>query len=51
MWLSDYVPNRLGGFLYEVSAQKTEERQQSELCQGTSAQENEEIGLGDISMR
>ena len=51
MWLSDYVPNRLGGFLDEGSAQKTEERQQSELCQGISAQENEEIGLGDISMR
>ena len=27
-WLSDYVPNRLGGFLDEVPTQKTEEIQQ-----------------------
>lgn len=51
MWLSDYVPNKLGGFLDEGSVQKTEEHQQAVLCQDTSAQENEEIGLGDISMR
>lgn len=29
-WLSDYVPNRLGGFLDEAPAQKTEEIQQPE---------------------
>ena len=51
IWLSDYVPNKLGGFIDGGAVQKTEEHQQTERCQGTSAQENEEPGLGDISMR
>lgn len=33
-WLSDYVPNKLGGFLADGPAQKTEEHQQLGFCQG-----------------
>ncbi|MBS6953754.1 MAG: hypothetical protein KH230_11035 [Enterocloster asparagiformis] len=50
-WLSDYVPNKLGGFLDEGLEQETEEHQQAELCQDIPVEENEESGIGDISMR
>ncbi len=50
-WLSDYVPNKLGGFLDGGPEQETEEHQQAELCQDISVEENEEPGIGDISMR
>lgn len=50
-WLSDYVPNKLGGFLDEGLEQETEEHQQVELCQDIPVEENEESGIGDISMR
>ena len=50
-WLSDYVPNKLGGFLDGGPEQETEEHQQAEFCQDISVEENEEPGLSDISMR
>lgn len=50
-WLSDYIPNKLGGFLDEGLEQETEEHQQAELCQDIPVEENEEPGIGDISMR
>ena len=50
-WLSDYVPNKLGGFLDEGLEQETEEHQQAALCQDISVEENGEPGIGDISMR
>lgn len=50
-WLSDYVPNKLGGFLDEGPGQETEEHQQAAPCQDISVEENEEPGLSDISMR
>ena len=50
-WLSDYVPNKLGGFLDGGPVQKTEEHKQSERRLDTPVQENEELGLGDILMR
>ena len=50
-WLSDYVANKLGGFLDGGPVQKTEEHKQSERRLDTPVQENEELGLGDILMR
>ena len=50
-WLSDYVPNRLGGFLDEAPAQKTEEIQQPGEHPSHSAWEGEEAGLGGMSMK
>ena len=50
-WLSDYIPNKLGGFLDDGLEQETEEHQQAELCQDIPVEENEEPGIGDISMR
>lgn len=50
-WLSDYVANKLGGFLDGGPVQKTEEHKQSERRLDTPVQENEELGLDDISMR
>lgn len=50
-WLSDYVANKLGGFLDGGPVQKTEEHKQSERRLDTPVQENEERGLGDILMR
>lgn len=50
-WLSDYVPNKLGGFLDGGPEQETEEHQRAALCQDISVEENEEPGIGDISMR
>ena len=47
-WLSDYIPNKLGGFLDEGLEQETEEHQQAELCQDIPVEENEEPGIGDI---
>ena len=51
IWLSDYVANKLGGFLDGGPVQKTEEHKQSERRLDTPVQENEELGLGDILMR
>lgn len=50
-WLSDYVPNRLGGFLDEVSAQKTDEIQQQGEHPSHPAWEGEEAGLVGMSMK
>lgn len=50
-WLSDYVPNKLGGYLDGGPGQETVEHQQAALCQDISVEENEEPGLSDISMR
>lgn len=50
-WPSDYVANKLGGFLDGGPVQKTEEHKQSERRLDTPVQENEELGLGDILMR
>lgn len=50
-WLSDYVPNRLGGFLDEVSAQKTDEIQQQGEHPSHPAWEGEEGGLVGMSMK
>ena len=50
-WLSDYVPNRLGGFLDEAPAQKTKEIQQPGEHPSHSAWEGEEAGLGGMSMK
>ena len=50
-WLSDYVANKLGGFLDGGPVQKTEEHKQSERRLDTPVKENEELGLGDILMR
>ena len=50
-WLSDYVPNRLGGFLDEVSAQKTDEIQQQGEHPFHPAWEGEEAGLVGMSMK
>ena len=50
-WLSDYVPNRLGGFLDEVSAQKPGEIQQPGEHPSHPAWEGEEAGLDGMSMK
>lgn len=50
-WLSDYVPNRLGGFLDEAPAQRTEGVQQLEEHPSHTAGEGEEVGLGGMSMK
>ena len=50
-WLSDYVPNRLGGFLDAVSAQKTDEIQQQGEHPSHPAWEGEEDGLVGMSMK
>lgn len=50
-WLSDYVTNRLGGFLDEAPAQKTEEIQQLGEHLFRPAWEGEEAGLGGMSMK
>ena len=48
---SDYVPNRLGGFLDAVSAQKTDEIQQQGEHPSHPAWEGEEDGLVGMSMK
>ena len=50
-WLSYYVPNRLGGFLDEAPAQKTEEIQQPGEHPSHPAWEGEKAGLGGMSMK
>ena len=50
-WLSDYVPNQLGGFLEEAPAQKTGEIQQPGEHPSHPAWEGEEAGLGGMSMK
>lgn len=50
-WLSDYVPNRLGGFLDEAPAQKTEEIQNPGELPSHAVWEGEEVGLGGMSMK
>ena len=48
---SDYVPNRLGGFLDEAPEQKTEEIQQPGEHPSHPAWEGEKAGLGGMSMK
>ncbi|MEQ3194120.1 hypothetical protein AAA173_27545 [Enterocloster aldenensis] len=50
-WLSDYVPNRLGGFLDETPAQKTEEIQMSGEHLPHPEWEGEEVGLDVYKVR
>ena len=50
-WLSDYVPNRLGGFLDEAPTQKTGEIQQPGEHPSHPAWEGEEAGLSGMSMK
>lgn len=50
-WLSDYVPNRLGGFLDETPAQKTEEIQMSGEHLSHPEWEGEEVGLDVYKVR
>ena len=50
-WLSDHVPNRLGGFLDETPAQKTEEIQMSGEHLSHPEWEGEEVGLDVYKVR
>ncbi len=50
-WLSDYVPNRLGGFLDEAPVQKTREIQQPGEQPSHSEWEGEEAFLDGMSMK
>ena len=50
-WLSDYVLNRLGGFLDEAPTQKTGKIQQPGEHPSHPAWEGEEAGLSGMSMK
>ena len=50
-WLSDHVPNRLGGFLDETPAQKTEEIQMSGEHLSHPEWEGEEDGMDVYKVR